>query len=145
MRTGPSQKHRILRVLQSGERIHQLAENDGWIRVRTPDGADGWVPAAYVVKATPPSVLLPAVQERLAGAQTKIAAVEEQLAQQTKAIAELERLRIRNAILEDENRRLGWSDTWRKWFTGALIAGVFLLVGGLWPRTSGQRSRRIKL
>ena len=66
------------------------------------------------------------------------------LATQTEDVKELTALRERNAVLEEENLTLTWSDTWKKWLTGAAIAGVFLLVGGIWP-SSAQRARKIKL
>ena len=145
MRSGPSSDYRILRVLRSGERIARLQKNENWVLVRTADGKEGWVPIAYVTKEIPPSVTLPKVKAQLEEAQAWIEELSTQLAAQTEAMQELADLRARNEQLEEENREYVRSDTWKKWFTGAAIAGIFLAVGGMWPRGGSQRPRRIKL
>ncbi len=146
MRTGPSSEHRILRVLVSGDRIARLGQEDGWVLVRTPEGKEGWVPTPYVTREVPPSVSLPKAQSDLKDARTQIEELSNQLTHQTADVQELGALRARNRLLEDENRTLVRSDNWKKWFTGAAIAGLFLAVGAMWPRGSAaQRTRRIKL
>jgi len=146
MRSGPSSDHRILRVLSSGDSIGRLGEDDGWVRVRTPDGEEGWVPIAYVTQEVPPSVSLPRVQLQLRDAQAQLEQLTTQMAQQALAVQHLNELRARNQLLEDENRELARGDNWKKWLTGAAIAGVFLAMGATWPRGGAQqRTRRIKL
>ncbi len=111
-----------------------------------PDGEEGWVPNAYVTPEVPPSVTLPKVQLQLKDARAQVDSLSNQLAQQSGVIHELTQLRARNQQLEDENRGLVRSDNWKKWFTGAGIAGLFLAVGAMWPRGgTQQRTRRIKL
>jgi SH3 domain protein len=145
MRSGPSADYRILRVLSSGEQIARLQKNENWVLVRTADGKEGWVPIAYVTKEIPPSVTLPKVKAQLEEAQAWIEELSTQIASQAEAVKELADLRARNQQLEEENRQYVRSDTWKKWFTGAAIAGIFLAVGGMWPRGGTQRPRRIKL
>jgi SH3 domain protein len=144
MRSGPGAEFRILQLLESGDELTRLAENDGWIQVRVGEGDEGWVPSRFVTADMPPSVALPWTKAKLAKAESRIEELEAKLATQTGDVKELTALRERNAVLEEENLTLTWSDTWKKWLTGAAIAGIFLLVGGIWP-SSAQRARKIKL
>ncbi len=146
MRTGPSSEHRILRVLVSGNKIARLGKKDGWVLVRTPEGEEGWVPTAYVTREVPASVSLPKTQTELEEARLQIEKLSNQLTHQASEVEELAQLRARNLLLEDENHTLVRSDNWKKWFTGAAIAALFLAIGAMWPRGSAaQRTRRIKL
>lgn len=42
-RAGPSTEYRILRMLPTGAEMEVLSEQAGWLRVRSPDGVEGWV------------------------------------------------------------------------------------------------------
>lgn len=145
MRTGPSSEHRILRVLRSGEEIAQLGKDDGWMLVRTEDGKQGWVPTSYVTSEVPASISLPKIQAQLVEARVWIEELSTQIQAQAEAMAQIEGMRARNTGLEEENRRLARSDTWKNWFTGAAIAALFLAIGAMWPRGGPQRTRRIRL
>jgi SH3 domain protein len=144
MRSGPGPEFRIVRVLASGQQLTRIGAHDGWLQVRTTDGKDGWVPSRYITLEVPPSVSLPKVQAELEIAHSNLDELRAQLAAQSEAIKELGALRDRSSMLEQENRRLFWADTWKKWLTGSGIAAIFLLVGGMWPRNS-QRNRKIQL
>jgi len=49
LRSGPSNEHRILKVLQSGEHLVYLEENGDFTHVKTDKGTEGWVRTQYLV------------------------------------------------------------------------------------------------
>ncbi len=143
LRAGPGDNFRIVRVVVSGNRVERLGERGGWIRVRTGDGEEGWLPDGYLTTSAPASVALPRAQEKLVQAQSQIQELEQQLVGQREERAEAEALRARNAELEKTNEaRVA---RWRTMAVGAAIALGGLLLGALWPRGGAARSRRIKL
>lgn len=69
MRSGKGNEFRILhRGLPSGTRLTLLedAPNDGWSRVRTPDGEEGWVPRQYLVAEPVAEIKLQRAEANLA-------------------------------------------------------------------------------
>lgn len=105
MRTGQSTQHSIKRMLQSGTAV-DVMENDrdsGYSRVRTRDGAEGWVLTRYLMSE-------PAARERIAAQADRLAALDEENRQLKQELAALtqERDTVTGARgqLEDENARL---------------------------------------
>lgn len=49
-RPGPSVNNEPIDVLNQGQTVEVLAEQDNWLRVKLPDGRIGWVSGAYVDK-----------------------------------------------------------------------------------------------
>ena len=145
MRTGPGNQFRIVKILVSGESVVRVAEDGGWINVKTRDGEDGWVPAGYLTREAPASVTLPRAEARLAQSQAQVETLQQKLSTQAEAVAELDTLRSRNLELENENIALGGSDRWQTLGMGALIALVGLAIGASWRGGGASRTRRIKL
>jgi len=148
MRTGPGNQFRIVRMLESGNALQIRQEKENWIQVGAPGGKGkgGWIPKRFLTEKLPAVVLLPQVQEKLARAEKSVEDLRNRLAAQEKNIQELETLRQRNEFLEARTSELSFADTWRKWATGAVIAGIFLIFGHLYsPRGAGQRTRKIRL
>lgn len=50
LRSGASNAHRILKVLQSGEHLIYLGEEGDFTQVKTSKGIEGWVRSQYLVK-----------------------------------------------------------------------------------------------
>lgn len=101
LRTGTSTQHSIVRMLPSGMRL-ELLERDadsGYARVRTPDGAEGWVLARYLMDQ-------PAGRDRVAAASERAASLElrvTDLAAQVEALsAERDALQAQRDGLESE-------------------------------------------
>lgn len=87
LRTGPSLKNKILKILKSGAVVEVLQENpNGYTEVRASDGKTGWVPKRYLMGSPSARSRLEEVQKREQGL----------LAQQQ----EIERLRV--AVIEHE-------------------------------------------
>lgn len=56
LRSGPSTDHRILRMLSAGDKLEELSGQGGWLRVRGPDGNEGWVLQRFTSRNAPVSV-----------------------------------------------------------------------------------------
>ena len=71
MRTGKGTQFRILRMLPSGTPLDVLEvdQENGYSRVRAPDGVEGWVLNRYLMKGQ-------AARERLTGAEKQLAELE---------------------------------------------------------------------
>ena len=65
MRTGPGTQYRITRVLRSGDPVTRLQSTAQWVKVRTAEGQDGWIPAGYTREEPPASLALPETRAKL--------------------------------------------------------------------------------
>jgi SH3 domain protein len=75
LRRGPSNGHKIVHAgLPSGMALEVLGEDEkaGFTHVRTPNGAEGWVPTQYLTGA-------PAAKDQLAAANRRIQTLEAEL------------------------------------------------------------------
>jgi SH3 domain protein len=75
LRRGPSNSHKIIHAgLPAGMALEVLSEDSaaGFTQVRTPNGAEGWVPTQYLVAH-------PAAKDQLAAANKRVEALEGQL------------------------------------------------------------------
>ena len=86
MRTGKSTQHRILRMLPSGTPLEvlELDKENGWTRVRTPDGKEGWVLTRLLMD-------IPAARDRLARAEKRLAELELRDRQRTQSLSATEK------------------------------------------------------
>ncbi len=151
LRTGPGERHRILRVLESGERVQKLADADGWTQVRATDGAEGWVPDRFVTTIQPAAQRAGRLEQELEAARGRVTELQRQLASRGDPQPELERLRARIAELEAEPpgapagpSAWSWSTSpWQTLAMGALIMLLGMAIGVVLPRGS-VRARKIK-
>jgi len=141
LRAGPGLQYKILKMLKSGDTVKRLSETDEWIQAQTTEGQTGWLPTGYLSAEPPPSVALPQVQAQLAQAQTRAEELDKKIADQSKAIGELDALRQRNAELENENARLSVAATWKNMATGVGIMLLGALIGLVIPRGGASRTR----
>ena len=95
MRTGKGTQYRILRMLPSGTALEilEVDQENGYSRVRTPSGVEGWVLSRFLMQGR-------AARDRLADAEKKLARLE------------LENRKL-NASLEDLQKTKGSIDTER--------------------------------
>jgi len=73
MRNGKGKRQSIIRMLRSGTKI-ELLETDaqeGYSRVRTGSGAEGWVLSRYLLKRPPARIAMPVVEARLRASESK--------------------------------------------------------------------------
>jgi SH3 domain protein len=52
-RSGPGTSNRIVRMLESGTPLQVFDEQDGWSRVRLPDGTEAWILSRYLMSEAP--------------------------------------------------------------------------------------------
>ncbi|UCE90040.1 MAG: TIGR04211 family SH3 domain-containing protein [Pseudomonadota bacterium] len=128
MRTGQGNQHRIVKMLTSGQRLELLKQSDeGYSKVRTADGTEGWVRTQYLMAEPVASEKLAAAEQRLAAAQAEtqklktelgtlrkaknqLASERTQLSQQAsqleKEVSHLSEVSARPIQLDKENKRL---------------------------------------
>ncbi|MDJ0870915.1 MAG: TIGR04211 family SH3 domain-containing protein [Gammaproteobacteria bacterium] len=98
LRTGKSLQNKILRMLPSGTRLEllEVSEEDGYSRVKTERGVEGWILSRYLMEQ-------PSARDRLATAKEELAA-EKEAAERLKR--EIGTLRAHEAEIERSNREL---------------------------------------
>lgn len=129
LRTGTSTRHGIVRMLSTGTPVTVLEvdREAGYSRVRTANGAEGWVLTRYIVDQPPPKVRIGALENRLAeareearqlraelsetqGQQGALSSERDQLSQQNaqlqRELKEIRRVASSQLAIADENQRL---------------------------------------
>jgi SH3 domain protein len=69
----PSAASTIFVLIASGAALEVLERNEQMVRVRTEDGAEGWVDLRYLSEQAPGRTRVPALESQLAGAQAALA------------------------------------------------------------------------
>jgi len=64
LRTGPSNSHKIIRMLQTDDPLEVLEEQEDWLLVRTRKGDQGWVSKRYVSQEVPKSIQIQKLTKR---------------------------------------------------------------------------------
>jgi len=110
LRSGPGLDYKILRMLPSGLELTQLEEKEGWTRVRTPPGDEGWVVARYLSAEPPKGPRLEAALRDLEKTRADVAAQKKEFdavrGERDRLVAEARRLEGRLASVEKEFE--GW-------------------------------------
>ena len=105
MRTGKGTQFRILRMLPSGTALEVLEvdQEDGYSRVRTPSGVEGWVLSRFLMQGR-------AARDQLAEAEKKLARLELENRKLTASLDDVQKVKgsidTEREQLEKENRRL---------------------------------------
>ncbi len=79
LRSGPTLENRILKMLVSGTSLETLEEREGWTRVRTGGGDEGWVLARYLTNEPPKGPRLEAAVQQLERLKTETAGLKGEL------------------------------------------------------------------
>jgi SH3 domain protein len=150
LRTGPSNEHRIVGALETGDAVTVRSHQDKWTEVSTADGKRGWIPAGYLSSEMPAQLRFERVETEAVELRARVAELEAAntgLESSNRALRERES--GRNAELERlsaENRELKAGARWPYLITGATILTVGMIVGAALKRAGGRRqSRRIRL
>jgi len=98
MRTGKGTQYRILRMLPSGTALEVLEvdQENGYSRVRTPSGVEGWVLSRFLMQGR-------AARDQLADAEKKLARLE---LENRKLTASLEDVQQTKGSLDSEREQL---------------------------------------
>ena len=89
VRTGKSTDHKIIAMVESGQRVTVLQDDREWAFVRLADGKEGWVLTRYLTRSEPNQRVLERLQKK-----------HETLTEQVSALTE------ENKFLKEENRVL---------------------------------------
>lgn len=89
VRTGKSTDHKIIAMIESGQRVNVLQDDREWAFVRLADGKEGWVLTRYLTRSEPNQRVLERLQKK-----------HETLTEQVNALTE------ENKFLKEENRVL---------------------------------------
>ncbi len=115
MRSGQSNEHRIIRTLESGEKLRVLQSGKDYTRVKTDKGETGWVLTRYLSEEQVARVLLPPIKTRLEKLEKENTELSASLKEITRerdslkvAAASLERLEQKHKKLLEESVR--WKD-----------------------------------
>lgn len=104
VRAGAGTQYRIIEnALPSGTPLEVLEEGDGYTRVRTPKGTEGWVASQYLSKTPIARDRLKAVTQELEKTRAELARLREQLKQVTD---ERDSLKTSEASLADRSESL---------------------------------------
>ncbi len=58
LRTGPGTDHKVVKMLESGQEVEVLYQEEAWSQVRLLDGKDGWLLTRFISPEKPSSMLL---------------------------------------------------------------------------------------
>jgi len=150
LRSGASLGHRVLASITPGERLDVLQKGDGWVRVRTAAGKEGWVMEAHLDPTAPPFERVGQLEAEGARLHAELAGLTAEREHLRTSAGELEgRDAERTAELDRllrENARLSAGERWVEWITGAAILACGLLGGALLRGfLAGRRASRIRL
>jgi SH3 domain protein len=128
LRSGPSTKNQVLKMLDSGTSLQPLGdESDGWIKVRMGTGTEGWVLKRYMIQEPIHRVRLERAQRQLESLREKTGELErtlqsvssergdlgsqvQQLTAQnnklTKELDDLKKVAARPVAIEQQNQEL---------------------------------------
>jgi len=78
LRTGPSTSHKIVQMLKTGTPLQLLEDSDEWVRVRTPEGREGWMVKRFFTTATPKAMQVEQLRQQLGQLQDESSKAQKQ-------------------------------------------------------------------
>ncbi len=150
LRTGAGTQYRIIGNLTTGDVAKILTRGDGWTKVRTADGKEGWVSAGFLQASPPARIKL----ERLGREAEELRRQVTELSEKTTDLratkdeleSDEEARRIEIDRLTRENYELRAGARWPEWITGAGVVLVGMALGALLGRNAGRRRQpRVRL
>jgi SH3 domain protein len=150
LRTGAGTQYRIIGNLTTGDVAKILTRGDGWTKVRTADGKEGWVSAGFLQASPPARIKL----ERLGREAEELRRQVTELSEKTTDLratkdeleSDEEERRIEIDRLTRENYELRAGARWPEWITGAGVVLVGMALGALLGRNAGRRRQpRVRL
>jgi SH3 domain protein len=63
-RTGNSVEHKIVTMLESGQKVQVLEVDKDWSRVKLSDGKEGWILSRFLTSAEPRKMVLEKLREK---------------------------------------------------------------------------------
>lgn len=94
VRTGPSTENKIIALMNTGEWVEVLKETpEGWAKVRTPKGKEGWLLKRFLMKERPAVLRLAELSPQAKETAEKMEALHNENAELKAKVADLEALR----------------------------------------------------
>ncbi len=150
LRAGAGLDQPVVGNVPPAERVEVLATAGEWVRVRRPDGSEGWLASSYVVRDEPPAARiaqLEAEAERLR--QELASAAQDAEALRRRSDADARAVADREADVERvrrENETLRYGARWAEWIVGALILSTGMALGAVLRGVSARRHQsRLRL
>jgi hypothetical protein len=150
VRSGASNKYRVIGAIGTGDQAEILSRQEGWTQIRTGTIESGWIPAGYLQPDPPSQIVLEKREQQIAELERRVEqltqaesririAHDEIVARDTGQQAKISRL-----TRETLEMRVG--ARWPEWLTGAGIVLVGMILGSIVSRSSNRRRQpRIKL
>jgi len=150
LRTGAGTQYRIIGSLTTGDVATILSRGDGWTKVRTADGKEGWVSAGFLQAGPPAQVELERLERDAEELRRQVAELSEKTTDLRATKDELEtddeKQRLEIDRLTRENYQLRAGARWPEWITGAGIVLVGMALGALLGRNANRRRQpRVRL
>lgn len=101
--SGVANQEPLLANVVTGEALQVLQKEDGYIRVRTTQGTEGWIDAAYVTTEAPVRQRVDVVRKQLKAARDQVSKLREKLVATQQALSE-EKQRVRDLANALEQR-----------------------------------------
>jgi len=150
LRTGAGTQYRIIGSLTTGDVATIVSRGEGWTKVRTTEGKEGWVSAGFLQSSPPAKIKLERLESDTEELRRQVAELSGSAADLRTAKDELESdeeaRRLEIDRLTRENYELSAGARWPEWITGAGIVLVGMALGALLGRSSGRRRQpRVRL
>jgi SH3 domain protein len=150
LRTGAGTQYRIIGSLTTGDVATILTRGDGWTKVRTAEGKEGWVSAGFLQSSPPAQIELERLKNGAEDLRKQVAELSEKTVDLRASNDEIESKdeaqRLEIDQLTRENYRLRARARWPEWITGAGIVLVGMALGALLGRNAGRRRQpRVRL
>jgi SH3 domain protein len=150
LRTGAGTQYRIIGSLKTGDVATILTRGDGWTKVRTAEGKEGWVSAGFLQASPPAQIQLERLARDADELRKQVAELSEKTAELRTTNEEIETndetQRHEIDRLTRENFQLRAGARWPEWITGAGIVLVGMALGALLGRNAGRRRQpRVRL
>jgi uncharacterized protein YgiM (DUF1202 family) len=143
LRTGAGTQYRIIGNLTTGDVATILTRGDGWTKIRTADGKEGWVSAGFLQVSPPARIQLERVEREAEDLRKQVAELSEKTTDLRATKDELESddegQRLEIDRLTRENFKLRAGARWPEWITGAGIVLIGMALGAVLGRNASRR------
>ena len=143
LRTGAGTQYRIIGSLKTGDVATILSRGDGWTKIRTAEGKEGWVSAGFMQAGPPARVELERLERDAEELRRQVAELSEKTTDLRATKDELEtddeEQRLEIDRLTRENYELRAGARWPEWITGAGIVVIGMALGALLGRNASRR------
>ncbi len=143
LRTGPGTQYRIIGSLTTGDVATILTRGEGWTKVQTTEGKEGWVSAGFLQASPPAQIKLERLGRETEELRRQVAELSEETtdlrASKDEFESDDEEQRLEIDRLTRENFQLRAGARWPEWITGAGIVVIGMALGALLGRNASRR------